>query len=1004
MRKEKLNNDSKQNINFKKSMIRKINDSAQNKTFLKIDTYRNKRSHLILTNDSNSYYTKTAQVEENSYNNKYNNSQISKEKYNNIFLDSNSFILNSKKTRNKIINFNQNNNQDLLSRKNTLEAYNFKNIFVSSLNNKKSKKKSKKESIHSSHLSCDEEMNRKFYLNPNFHKIYLKCVNKNKLNINSEISTKNNNDAFYNSKTKSNINENKYFQNFNNEYLSTKEKSNIENTYGGICSNSIKTTKNTSSPIITSFSYRNNNTKYTYKKVSISLSNNQRKKYMIDSDTNKINNTSINNNYKKNGGNKLLTKKRIGFKIYKKHHSSKSQENIKENSFKYNNLFNKIDFPILKKVYNYEYYMRKINFILKIQKWWKDMLFHMYIEKKIKFIQKYFRKYLNNKIRKNIIPLNYIYNIKKILLIQKEWKKIYKNITDNSLPKCIPFKIDNFDINENTESNFETKNEIEQNNNINIYLKKNINKYRRKIIRNNTVSNFYKPEKNKLKTTKEINLSILTNTREILSAYEFQKRINNIKINNAINEYQIYKNISFELINNINKENNNILQQPIKSNMFISKECRAKKEMILNKKNISKNCYYISKIVINKNIIIRYIILIQKSFKKYINKNQNIIKPKIKICYNSKIRKIINLLDNSIHNKIENFSFKGNYSIVNSNSNKNKISDIDISNSKSEKTNSYNDKDRQKFSISFHNNFFSFENSGNKINNIESLQTLLLKEKIKNLFNKYCSFHYKLKVREIINKFGIIKFIIIIKKYMINKANKTIINLFKYHFKKDIKIKDIFDEDDIMNIINRKRIIKSKPTSNYLIINHKNFKNASSPKEYYINDEDGLANYILNYFYNEKKFTNININLIKERLSKSPLIYRTQSNIKYYINDLHKDIIENKICNNCFCKLEETCDINCPCHIKGNPQMNKHKGGISIYRQKINKIIKENKMNIKIVKNNNGNENLNNLFNINCLNKKKNENGYINYNNNISTINRYDTDSIQSKSRSISKE
>ena len=141
--------------------------------------------------------------------------------------------------------------------------------------------------------------------------------------------------------------------------------------------------------------------------------------------------------------------------------------------------------------------------------------------------------------------------------------------------------------------------------------------------------------------------------------------------------------------------------------------------------------------------------------------------------------KRINLLDNSSHNKIENFSFKGNYSIVNSNSNKNKISDIDISNSKSEKTNSYNDKDRQKFSISFHNNFFSFENSVNKINNKESLQSLLLKEKIKNLFNKYFVFHYKLKVKEIINKFRTIKFIILIKKYIINKVNKAIINSFK---------------------------------------------------------------------------------------------------------------------------------------------------------------------------------------------------------------------------------
>ena len=1010
MRKEKPNIELNQNLNnFKKSIIKRINETAQNKNLKKIDTYRNKRSHLILNNDSNSYYTKTDKIFDNSYHNMY--SQNSKEKYNNIFLENNSFLFKSKKTRNKIINFNQNINRDLLSHKNTIEAFNDKNIFLSSLNNKKNKKKFNKELINASHLSCDEEMSRKFYLNPNFNKIYLKCLKKKEPNNKSQLSSKNNEDVYYNSKTKSNINENKYYQNYNNGYLSTKDKSNLENTYGGNYSNSIKTSKNTSSPIITSFSYRNNNPKYTYKKVNICSSNNQRRKYVIDSYRNNNSNTNENNNQKIEES-KLITKKRYGFKIYKKHHASKSQENIKENSSKYNHLFNKINIPILKKMNNYEYYKKNINFILKIQKWWKDMLFHMYIEKKIKFIQKYFRNYLNNKTSKIKIQLNYVYNINKILLIQKEWRKILKIklikqqeiITNNLLPKSIPFKIDNFDINENTESNFETKNDDNNKKFINIYLKKNVNKYQRKIIRSNTVSNFYKPDKNKLKTTKEINLSILSNKKETLSAFELQRRINNIKINNFERKYQINKNISFKIINYISQKNNNILYQPIKTNMLMYKQTKINKKEILNKAYISQNCHYISKLSINIQKINKYIILIQKNIKQYIKKNQSIIMPKIKNCYNSKIRKIINVLDYSSQNKIQNFSFKGNYFIANSNSNKDKISENDISNSKSEKTNSYNDKDKQKFSISFHNNFFSFENSGNKINNIESLQTLLLKDKIKNLFNKYFIFKYKLKIKEIVALVRNIKFIILIKKYIINKANSAMINIFKLHFKKEIKDKNIFDEDDIMNIINRKRLNKSKPSSNYLIINQKNTKSILNQKEYYINDEDGLANYILNYFYNEKKFTNINITLIKERLSKSPLIYRTQSNIKNYINDLHQDIIENKICHNCFCKFEENCDINCPCHTKGQPQINKQKGGISIYRQKINKIIKENKMNIKNVKNNEENENMNNFFKVNRVNIKNNENGICEYNNNISTVNRYDTDSIHSKSRSFSKE
>ena len=72
----------------------------------------------------------------------------------------------------------------------------------------------------------------------------------------------------------------------------------------------------------------------------------------------------------------------------------------------------------------------------------------------------------------------------------------------------------------------------------------------------------------------------------------------------------------------------------------------------------------------------------------------------------------------------------------------------------------------------------------------------------------------------------------------------------------------------------------------------------------------------------------------------------------------------------------------------------KQKGGISIYRQKINKIIKDNKRGVKTVQNNNEIENCNNLLLFNCLNKNDLENGFNEFNNINSTINRYDTDSI----------
>ena len=994
MRKEKINTDLTNNEKkFKKAIIKRINESVHTKNFKKIETNRNRKINLYLNNDSNPNYARTEHYVELTSQNIYSN-KIQGEKSNNIFLENNSILLNSKKTRNKIINFRQINEQNSLNKK-TVGVFNFKNIFSTKLNNKGNKNKSKKELMNMSHQSCDEEMSRKFYLNPNFNKIYLKCLKKIKPKHETEFSERDKikyNDEIYNrSKNNSIINENKYFQSYNNGYLSTKEKSNFENTYGG--NYSIKTTKNNGSPIITSFSYRNN--KYTYKKVNISLTNQQRKKYKIDSYENKGNNTSINNI--QNEGDKLLTKKRIGSKIYKKHYASKSQENIKENSSKYKHIFNKINIPILKKTDIFEYYKRKMGCVLKIQKWWKDMLFHMYIEKKIIFIQKYYRKYLKKQMKRIKIQLNYVYNLDKILLIQKIWKRIFKsnknkemeNNYKNELPKIIPFKLDNFDINEITDSNRDTKNEdLNKNAQRNIYCKKSVDKIKRKIRKNNTISNFYEYKKNSFKITQEINFSLISNKKKYLSKLELQKMIDKIKINENDYTYKISKNTSLEIIN-MKRDN---------------------KKIILNKAYISKANYYITKLFFNKNHIIESILLIVKSFKNY-RKNKKfkyIIKPKISLAYNSKIRKVMNLLDLSSHNRIENFSFKGNYFIINSNSNKDKISEIDISNSKSDKTNSFYDKDRQKSNFNYNNNFFSFENSGNKFNNKDSLQTLLFKDKLKTAFNKYFLFKFKFQIKSIINNIRNIKFIIIMKKYINNKINNIIIKQLKnqiFHNNCNNEHKNnIFDEDDIKNIINRKRIIKYKPKSNFLIINQNKGKNTSAPKEYYINDEEGLANYILNYFFKEKKFTNININLIKERLSKSPLIYRTQSNIKNYINDLHKDITENKICNNCFCKFEENCDIDCSCHIKEKIQINKQKGGISIYRQKINKIIKDNKRNIKTIKNNIENKNENNFFMFNCMNKKNIENGNNEYNNNNSKINRYDTDSAHSKSRSISKE
>ena len=616
MRKERTSHENiSKGKNIKKAVIKRINDSVLNKNIRTIETQKNRKMHLNLNNDSNPYYNRTIKFKRLPSQNNYNDDFIYNEKLNNIFLEKNNHLFYSNRTRNKIVHIYQNKENNLKSRKKALIELNFKNIFPSNPNSKKNKNKQKKEFMNMSHQSREEECNRKFYLNGNYNKIYHKCFNKRNNFLN------NNNNTYCSPKNIINDNSNnKFLDNSNNDFLTTKDRSNfnnkyINNNYSNFENDLIK---DNDTPIITNFSCRNNI--YSCKKANLTLSNQQKKKkkYIIESYENKMNNNDI-TNMQKYKDDKFLEKKKEAFKIYKKHYASKSQENIKEN----NNKYNKKDITILKKKNYYDYYKNKIKFIYKIQKWWKYMLFHMYIERKIFFIQRFYRNYLKSRKDSIKINLEYIYNINKILLIQKMWKKINKkrlnqNLENNNnsiLKKSIPFKLDNFDINDNTDSNIEIK--TEENKNENIYNKKNKFKYISK----------------KLQIKQEINFFLLSKKREELLAIELQR----------------------------------------KTNMFITKEYKIKKPNI-NKKKIILNYNNITKVRLNKNKIINKIILIQKIIKEYINsKNRKYIqKPNTKIYFFEKLRKLKNLWDYSSHNKIESLSFKGNYFIDNSNSNKDK--------------------------------------------------------------------------------------------------------------------------------------------------------------------------------------------------------------------------------------------------------------------------------------------------------------------------------------------
>ena len=134
-------------IKIKKAIIKRINESILNQNIKTIESQRNKKMHLYLNNDSNSYYNRQIKFLRLPSKNNDNSYFVCNEKLNNVFLEKNNTLLNSNKTRNKITYIYQNNENNLISRKKALFELNFKNIFLTSLNSRRSKNKLKKELI-----------------------------------------------------------------------------------------------------------------------------------------------------------------------------------------------------------------------------------------------------------------------------------------------------------------------------------------------------------------------------------------------------------------------------------------------------------------------------------------------------------------------------------------------------------------------------------------------------------------------------------------------------------------------------------------------------------------------------------------------------------------------------------------------------------------------------------------------------------------------------------------
>ena len=289
---------------------------------------------------------------------------------------------------------------------------------------------------------------------------------------------------------------------------------------------------------------------------------------------NKIKNTNNNKNNKHSSISKEIA---ILCKIINSINSNSNKNSSKSSS-------KKITYTNSRKSINISYYKEKK--IIKIQRWWRKVLYHLYIEKYILIIQHRYRKYIKKK--KWMFDYKNPINIKKIIIIQKSWKKYMKNKSLNnyyffSFKKCMkPNK--NNKLNNMPNSNLIKDIKRKNNNNININTNASFGIYLSKTI----------PYKNKAQY-KYISKS---NYRINHINYVNQQII---KLQKKIKQYLYRNKSSYKKLNNNNTSL--LITRPILEQSYITKEKKYKtifinKYIMLKIKKIQKN---IKKFMATKN-------------------------------------------------------------------------------------------------------------------------------------------------------------------------------------------------------------------------------------------------------------------------------------------------------------------------------------------------------------------------------------------------------------------
>ncbi len=402
-------------------------------------------------------------------------------------------------------------------------------------------------------------------------------------------------------------------------------------------------------------------------------------------------------------------------------------------------------------------------------------------------------------------------------------------------------------------------------------------KYIKKII---LIQSFYKMfnQVKKFKLKRKNIIKIQSVFRQYIQKKKLKKLINAIKIQKYFKNYLKYKKINSEnnvkngIVNLTKFMKKKYFEQLIrKSNEYINthiKIIKSKNPSFISKKRVIKKnqinpSVKLSNSYLTKNIIpINQILLIQNSYKQHYKRN----------LYNNQT----NILKSKIQNKLKNMFGK------------------DINN---------------KLSFTFHKIY-------TQIKFFEFIQILSQKiqKRVQQDTYKQVKLYLKRNTNCNINENDFIE-----DYNTLNRKNKE--TFYFNTIRKNLKMLNNhlidFSDNRIYNLLNETlpKYFNHNHNRNIIPFINKNQSHILRTTQIYNNRENNLlSKYINFYFKTEKDFDLISDSFIERRLYMKQLYNRNIFGIMKYSNDLFKDIIKGKICQNCFCKIGELCEKKCLCH------------------------------------------------------------------------------------------